>query len=70
MAPLFVSAAAEGVRFAGYVLRPRDNRLIGPDDAEVDALRRPSQQPSLRRWHPGKRPAGKLGRFRSRRRSR
>jgi two-component system OmpR family response regulator len=35
MAPLFVSAAAEGVRFAGYVLRPRDNRLIGPDDTEV-----------------------------------
>jgi len=35
MAPLFVSAAAEGIRFAGYVLRPRDNRLIGPDDTEV-----------------------------------
>jgi two-component system OmpR family response regulator len=35
MAPPFVSAAAEGVRFAGYVLRPRDNRLIGPDDTEV-----------------------------------
>ena len=35
MAPLFVSAAVEGVRFAGYVLRPRDNRLIGPDDTEV-----------------------------------
>ena len=34
-APLFVSAAAEGIRFAGYVLRPRDNRLIGPDNAEV-----------------------------------
>ncbi|HEY4469820.1 MAG TPA: winged helix-turn-helix domain-containing protein [Stellaceae bacterium] len=34
-APLFVSAAAEGIRFAGYVLRPRDNRLIGPDDTEV-----------------------------------
>ena len=35
MAPVFVSAAAEGVRFAGYVLRPRDNRLIGPDETEV-----------------------------------
>jgi len=35
MAPLFVSAAAEGIRFAGYVLRPHDNRLIGPDDTEV-----------------------------------
>jgi two-component system, OmpR family, response regulator len=35
MAPLFVSAAAEGIRFSGYVLRPRDNRLIGPDDTEV-----------------------------------
>ena len=35
MAPRFVSAAAEGIRFAGYVLRPRDNRLIGPDDTEV-----------------------------------
>ena len=35
MAPLFVSAMAEGIRFAGYVLRPRDNRLIGPDDTEV-----------------------------------
>ena len=35
MAPLFVSAAAEGIRFAGYVLRPNDNRLIGPDDTEV-----------------------------------
>jgi DNA-binding response OmpR family regulator len=35
MAPLFVSAAAEGIRFAGYVLRPLDNRLIGPDDTEV-----------------------------------
>jgi len=35
MAPRFVSAAAEGIRFAGYVLRPHDNRLIGPDDTEV-----------------------------------
>jgi len=35
MAPLFVSAMAEDIRFAGYVLRPRDNRLIGPDDTEV-----------------------------------
>jgi two-component system, OmpR family, response regulator len=35
MAPLFVSAMAEGIRFAGYVLRPHDNRLIGPDDTEV-----------------------------------
>jgi DNA-binding response OmpR family regulator len=35
MAPLFVSAAAEGIRFAGYVLRPHDNRLIGPGDTEV-----------------------------------
>jgi two-component system OmpR family response regulator len=35
MAPRFVSAMAEGIRFAGYVLRPHDNRLIGPDDTEV-----------------------------------
>src|SRR5947207_7875739 len=35
MAPPFVSAMAEGIRFAGYVLRPHDNRLIGPDDTEV-----------------------------------
>ena len=35
MVPLFVSAMAEGIRFAGYVLRPHDNRLIGPDDTEV-----------------------------------
>src|SRR5256885_10082179 len=35
MAPLFVSGMAEGIRFAGYVLRPLDNRLIGPDDTEV-----------------------------------
>jgi two-component system, OmpR family, response regulator len=35
IAPLFVSAAAEGIRFAGYMLRPRDHRLIGPDDTEV-----------------------------------
>jgi DNA-binding response OmpR family regulator len=26
---------AETLRFAGYVLRPRDNRLIGPDGAEA-----------------------------------
>src|SRR5437763_1182741 len=35
IAPLFVSTAADGIHFAGYVLRPRDNRLIGPDAAEV-----------------------------------
>src|SRR5437763_4291503 len=35
MAPLFVSAMAEGIRCAGYVLRPHDSRLIGPDDTEV-----------------------------------
>jgi len=30
-----VEAAAEGIRFADYVLQPRDNRLIGPEGAEV-----------------------------------
>jgi CheY-like chemotaxis protein len=39
MAPLFVSAAAEGIRFSGYVLRPRDNRLIGPDEPRWRCLR-------------------------------
>jgi DNA-binding response OmpR family regulator len=31
----FVAAAAQGICFAGYVLRPGDNRLIGPEGAEV-----------------------------------
>ena len=29
------ASEAEGLRFAGYVLRPRDNRLIGPGGAEA-----------------------------------
>ena len=30
-----LEAAAAGIHFADYVLRPRDNRLIGPEGAEV-----------------------------------
>src|SRR5262249_48741165 len=31
----FLDTTVEGIRFADYVLQPRENRLIGPEGAEV-----------------------------------